>query len=207
MDKTIGIINYGAGNLFSVMRGFAAIGANVEIVTDANQISSCDSLVLPGVGAFGESMVKLHATNLIPAIKDAINAGKPLLGICLGAQLLHTRSLEFGVHTGLDLIPGEVRPIPDDIGCAVPHVGWASLHAKNAFTKTPLQYIQQEDQFYFTHSYVCYPQHEPDILATFFYESLELVAVIAKDNIFGCQFHPELSSYAGQKILRQFCQL
>ena len=201
----IAIIDYGVGNLFSLCSSFAAIGAEAVITGDENVIRSADKLLLPGVGAFGDAADKLRATGLDRLILEEVRAGKPLLGICLGMQLLFERSYEYGVHEGLGLIPGEVRPIAEVIPAdyKIPHIGWNALHFCGE--KSPLfRNIKDGDFVYFVHSF--YGADCDSVIATAEYGA-ELTAAVAKDNVFGCQFHPEKSGNVGLGILRAFCEM
>ncbi len=200
----IAIIDYGVGNLFSLSCSFAAIGAETVITGDENVIKSADKLVLPGVGAFGDAANKLRECGLYDVIKREAANGKPLLGICLGMQLLFERSFEYGVHEGLALLKGDVVPMEEriDKSFKIPHIGWNALK----FTKeSPLfKYINDGDFVYFVHSY--FAENCEDSLAATTDYGKNLTAVVSKDNVFGCQFHPEKSGETGLKILRAFCE-
>ena len=202
----IAIVDYGVGNLFSLQSSFAAIGAEAAVTGDAAGIAAAERIILPGVGAFGDAAEKLRATGLDRAVLDATNAGKPLLGLCLGMQLLLEKSYEFGEHDGLGLIPGAVRPIADVIpaGCKIPHIGWNALEFRGK--KSPLfRYLSEGDYVYFVHSY-----HGADcgeyVSAVTEYGAM-LTAAVERENIYGCQFHPEKSGNVGLNILRAFCEL
>lgn len=201
----IAIIDYGVGNLFSLCSSFAAIGADAVITGDEAVIRKADKLLLPGVGAFGDAADKLRATGLDELVIEEAKAGKPLLGICLGMQLLLDKSYEYGEHEGLGLIPGEVRPIAEVIPAdyKIPHIGWNALH----FTGEPnplFRNIKNGDFVYFVHSF--YGAKCSHVIATAEYGA-ELTAAVAKDNVFGCQFHPEKSGNVGLGILRAFCEM
>lgn len=200
----IAIIDYGVGNLFSLSSSFKAIGADTIITGDAEVIKAADKLVLPGVGAFGDAASKLHECGLYDVIKREAEGGKPLLGICLGMQLLFERSFEYGIHKGLGLLSGDIVPMEDRIqsGLKIPHIGWNKLK----FTKdSPLfKHINDGDFVYFVHSY--FAENCEDSLAATTDYGKDLTAVVSKDNIFGCQFHPEKSGDTGLKILRAFCE-
>lgn len=199
----IAIIDYGVGNLFSLKSSFAAIGQEAAATADETVIRRADKIILPGVGAFADAADKLRQTGLGALVTEEARRGKPLLGICLGMQLLFERSYEFGEHLGLGLLKGSVRPIgeltPKDL--KIPHIGWNPLIFK---APSPLfKYIQQGDCVYFVHSY-----HAVDcegVTATAEYGA-ELTAAVQKDNVFGCQFHPEKSGEVGLKILQAFCE-
>ena len=201
----IGIINYGLGNLFSLRSSFEAIGENVIVTGDPKEITACDRLILPGVGAFRDAANLLSKTGLDKVIKNEAASGKPILGICLGMQLLLDMSYEYGEWNGLGLIPGAIRPIKERIGedLLIPQIGWNALklyHDHPLFADT-----NEGDYVYFVHSY--YADASPEhVIATTEYGA-ELTAAVAKDNVIGCQFHPEKSGPVGLKILRRFCAL
>ncbi len=201
----IAIIDYGVGNLFSLSSSFKAIGANTVITGNAELIKKADKLILPGVGAFGDAVKKLRDTGLDRVIIDEANRGKPLMGICLGMQMLFDKSYEYGCHEGLGLISGEVVPmsgkIPENL--KIPHIGWNELHFDKS---SPIfKYVKEGDCVYFVHSY--YAENcDSSLIATAEYGK-ELTAAVAKGNIFGCQFHPEKSGNVGLGILKAFCEL
>lgn len=201
----IAIVDYGVGNLFSLRSSFAAIGAEITVTADPSVIRSAERIVLPGVGAFGDAAQKLRATGLDQVLLEQAAAGKPLLGICLGMQLLFTESLEYGRHKGLDLIPGIVRPIGDVIpaGLKIPHMGWNALQ----FTGDhPLfRYIREGDHVYFVHSFFA-SDCGADTIAVAEYGA-PLTAAVARGNVMGCQFHPEKSGEVGLNILRAFREM
>ncbi|MBQ1395424.1 MAG: imidazole glycerol phosphate synthase subunit HisH, partial [Lachnospiraceae bacterium] len=185
----IGIINYGLGNLFSLRSSFEAIGENVIVTGDPKEITACDRLILPGVGAFRDAANLLSKTGLDKVIKNEAASGKPILGICLGMQLLLDMSYEYGEWNGLGLIPGAIRPIKEriDEDLLIPQIGWNALklyHDHPLFADT-----NEGDYVYFVHSY--YADASPEhVIATTEYGA-ELTAAVAKDNVIGCQFHPE----------------
>ena len=201
----IAIVDYGVGNLFSLKSSFAAIGQEAAVTGEAGVLRRADKILLPGVGAFGDAADKLRATGLDRVVIDEARAGKPLLGICLGMQLLFDRSLEYGVHAGLSLIPGEVRPIAECIPASlkIPHIGWNALHFTEK--KSPLfRYVKEGDCVYFVHSYHA-ANCADSVVATAEYGA-ELTAAVQRGNVFGCQFHPEKSGRVGLNILRAFCE-
>ena len=201
----IAIVDYGVGNLFSLRSSLAAVGAKAEVTKDASVIRSAGKVILPGVGAFEDAMNKLRSSGLAETVIAEAASGKPLLGICLGMQMLFDRSFEYGEHAGLGLIPGSVVPIGDVIptGLKIPHIGWNALHFSGR--KSPLfRYIKEGDCVYFVHSYYA-ADCEENVIATAEYGA-ELTAAVQKDNIFGCQFHPEKSGKVGLGILRAFCE-
>ncbi len=202
------IIDYGVGNLYSLSSSLKALGAEAVISGEKNVIRSADKLLLPGVGAFEDAIAALRESGLDSVVKEEALRGKPLLGICLGMQLLFDKSYEYGEHEGLGLIEGEVRPISEVIpeGLKIPHIGWNALHFQKAKEPSPLfKYIKEGDCVYFVHSYSA-RGCEKSTLATAEYGA-EVTAAVAKDNVFGCQFHPEKSGTVGLNILRAFCEM
>ena len=201
----IAIVDYGVGNLFSLKSSFAAIGADTVVTGDKEIIKSADKIILPGVGAFGDAAEKLFSSGLADVIIADAKKGKPILGICLGMQLLLEKSFEYGEHKGLGLIKGEIRPISDVIPpeLKIPHIGWNALHFNGK--KSPLfKYINEGDCVYFVHSFYG-AKCESSVIATAEYGA-ELTAAVAYENVFGCQFHPEKSGDVGLNILRAFCE-
>ena len=201
----IAIVDYGVGNLFSLKSSFAAIGSEAVVTGEAAVLRAAERILLPGVGAFGDAADKLRATGLDAAVISEAKAGKPLLGICLGMQLLFEKSYEYGEHAGLGLIPGAVKPIADVIPAdyKIPHIGWNALIFKHS---TPLfKYIRAGDCVYFVHSF--YAKHcDESTIATAEYGTA-VTAAVARGNVMGCQFHPEKSGTVGLNILRAFCEL
>ena len=202
----IAIIDYGVGNLFSLQSSFRMIGAEAAVTGDPAVIRGADRIILPGVGAFEDAAKKLRAAGLDGVVKEEAQKGKYIMGICLGMQLLFDRSYEFGCHEGLSLIPGEVVDMTPDIpsGLKVPHIGWNALHLVRP--SHPLfRYIKPDDCVYFVHSYYA-ARCEEAVLATAEYGK-ELTAAVGRDNVLGCQFHPEKSGPVGLNILRAFCEM
>ena len=202
----IAIVDYGVGNLFSLSSSFAAIGAEIKVTSDPEVIRSADKIILPGVGAFEDAAKKLFDSGLGELVIAEAKAGKPIMGICLGMQLLFDRSFEYGEHKGLGLIKGDIRPIADviDKGLKVPHIGWNALHLSSP--RSPIfKYLKEGDYVYFVHSYYG-ADCDDSVIATTEYGA-ELTAAVAKDNVFGCQFHPEKSGEVGLSILRAFCEM
>ena len=202
----IGIIDYGVGNLFSLRSSFEAIGEEVFVSGNKEELIKADGLILPGVGAFSDAIAKLRENGLDEFVKEQAAGGKPLMGICLGMQLLFEKSFEYGEHEGLSLLKGQVVPmqgsIPEEL--KIPHIGWNALHINN--NTCPLfEDLEEEDCVYFVHSY--YAQDCDDSLAATTEYGKELTAAVCKDNVYGCQFHPEKSGSVGMKILRSFCRL
>jgi len=201
----IAIIDYGVGNLFSLSSSLRAIDFDAVVTGDAEIIKKADKLILPGVGAFADAIAKLRSTGLDREIIREVAGGKKLLGICLGMQMLFDKSYEYGTHTGLGLIHGDVIAMEGTIDntLKIPHIGWNSL----VFQKeTPLfKYIQDGDFVYFVHSYYA-DNCQSAVIATTQYGK-PMTAAVAQDNIFGCQFHPEKSGDVGLKILKAFCEM
>ena len=201
----IAVVDYGVGNLFSLVSSLKAVGTDAVVTGDADVLRNADKIILPGVGAFGDAAEKLRATGLDRVIIEEAKAGKPLLGICLGMQLLLERSFEYGEHKGLGLIEGDILPISNVIPAdlKIPHIGWNAL--KFTENKSPLfKYINEGDHVYFVHSYYG-ANCAADTIAVSEYGA-ELTAAVARDNVMGCQFHPEKSGEVGLKILKAFCE-
>ena len=201
----IAIIDYGVGNIFSLKSSFGKIGADAVLTSDIEVIKAADKIVLPGVGALGDAAEKLKKSGLFDVIKDECKGGKPLLGICLGMQLLFEKGYEYGEHEGLGLIKGNVRFIGDYItpGLKIPHIGWNSL----SFPKENeiFKYLNEGDFVYFVHSYHG-TECASSVIATTEYGG-ELTAAVADGNVYGMQFHPEKSGDTGLKILKAFCEI
>ena len=202
----IAIVDYGVGNLYSLYSSFKCIGADVKVTSDEKEIREADKILLPGVGAFEDAAKKLRASGLDRVICDEVKNGKPLLGICLGMQMLFERSFEFGEHEGLGLIKGSIRPISDVIpkGLKIPHIGWNALSFVGE--KNPIfKYINEGDFVYFVHSFYGADCDE-SVIATLEYGA-PLTAAVAKGNVYGMQFHPEKSGEVGLNILKAFCEI
>ena len=202
----VAIVDYGVGNLFSLKSSFAAIGEEVTVTSDPTVLAAAERIILPGVGAFGDAAVKLRESGLDRVVIEQARAGKPLMGICLGMQLLFERGFEYGEHEGLGLIKGEIRPIADVIprDLKIPHIGWNALHFGE--NKHPLfRYLKEGDFVYFVHSYYGANCAE-SVIATAEYGA-ELTAAVAFGNVMGCQFHPEKSGTVGLNILKSFCEM
>ncbi len=199
-----GIIDYGVGNLFSLRSSLAYIGETCTVSADEEQLHRADRIILPGVGAFGDAAEKLREQGLDRFVRREAEAGKPLLGICLGMQLLFEKSYEFGEHNGLSLLKGNVVPMEGNIpyGLKIPQMGWNALIKKRDHFL--LEGIEAGDCVYFVHSFYAADCDEC-LIATAEYGK-ELTAVVAKDNVMGCQFHPEKSGKVGLRILKNFCE-
>lgn len=201
----IAIIDYGVGNLFSLKSSFNAIGADVIVTDSEEKIRSADKIILPGVGAFSDAIAKLKATGLDKVLVDEAKKGKPVMGICLGMQMLFEKSYEYGEYDGLGLLKGKVVTmqgvVPEEL--KIPHIGWNALHFKQK--NCPLfKYIKEDDCVYFVHSYFA-ENCDESVAATTEYGA-ELTAAVAYKNIYGCQFHPEKSGEVGLNILKAFCE-
>lgn len=214
IDKKVVVVDYGLGNLYSVQRALEYCGVHkVCVSSSVNDISSADSLILPGVGAFEDGIRGLKELGLIePIIKHAME-NKPLLGICLGMQLLATASEEFGYHSGLDLIKGKVVPIPveceNGMQRKVPFIGWSVLKKTVQAREQDciLSVIDAEMAVYLVHSYYFRPDHSDDLLATYNFQGKEITAVIKSNNTYGFQFHPEKSGEVGLSLLKTFLHM
>ena len=209
------IVDYGVGNLFSLESSFAAIGEKARVTSDAAEILTADRVILPGVGAFGDAAEKLRNTGLDRTVKTAAEMGKPLMGICLGMQLLFEKSYEYGEHPGLGLLKGVVRPIReilDEAGAdperrlKIPQMGWNALRFRRERSDNPLlSGIREGDHVYFVHSYAATGCGD-SLLADTEYGAY-LTACVGQGNVFGCQFHPEKSGNVGLNILKSFCAM
>lgn len=209
MTIRVHVVDYGVGNLYSVARAVEKAGAEVVLTEDHAEIAAAERLILPGVGAFRDGMSGLAERGLDDAIRTFAGTGRPLLGICLGMQMLASESVEFGTYNGLDLIPGRVVPIPrhgtDGLLHKVPFIGWASLEAARpeGFEGTPLDNVA-ENSVYLVHSYHLEPEADADLLAIYRYDGIAITAATRRDNVFGCQFHPEKSGPTGLNIVTRF---
>jgi len=214
------IIDYGMGNLLNIERAIKYLGGEAEVSSSASMIASAERLILPGVGAFGKAMVELNERGICDAIYDFIRKERPLLGICLGMQLLMTESAEFGPNKGLDIVSGKVVQLKgrtiDEKRLKVPHIGWNTIEFpeepdnaafKGSFNRdnTILKGISSGSYFYFVHSYICQPDNQEYVLAESTYGADRFCSIISnKSNINGCQFHPEKSGRAGLQIYKNF---
>lgn len=202
----IGIIDYGVGNLFSLVSSFQTIGQKVFVSGKADELAKADRLVLPGVGAFGDAVNKLRQTGLDQFVCRQADDGIPLMGICLGMQMLFESSCEYGLHRGLGLLKGHVVPMEGTLPpqLKIPHMGWNKLVIKNSKSKLLAQ-VKDGEYVYFVHSY--FAQECDDALAAVTDYGQMLTAAVEKDHIFGCQFHPEKSGSVGLRILDAFCKI
>lgn len=207
---TVTIIDYGIGNLLSVARAFEHCGASVLLTDDPVKITGADYLVLPGVGAFADGIAGLSESGLVEPIKSFTAKERPFLGICLGMQLMLDESKEFGVNEGLGLIPGKVVAIPpvgnDGLPHKIPHIGWNDIYAPSGilWEGSILENTQENSSFYFVHSFTAQPALHEHRLADCYYDGQVIAAAIRKNNLYGCQFHPEKSGLAGLSILKTF---
>lgn len=212
--EKIVVVDYGLGNLYSVQRALEHCGAkNVYVSSAIDDVTSADKLILPGVGAFADGIRGLNNLGLTEPIKSHARQNKPILGICLGMQLLATTSDEFGSHHGLNLIPGKVLSIPTEctagIRRKVPFIGWASLAVldRNGTANTVLDELGKEQSVYLVHSYYFSPDQDINLVATYDYQGFKVTAAIRSNNIYGFQFHPEKSGIVGLGLLRSFLHL
>lgn len=201
----ISIVDYGVGNLFSLSSSLKNIGADTIVTSDKQKILDSSKIILPGVGAFEDAQKKLKDSGLFELIIDEAKKGKQLLGICLGMQMLFEKSFEYGEFDGLGLVKGNIVPLEGKISpeLKVPHIGWNSLEFKNGNSDL-FRYINNGDCVYFVHSYFATDCNE-SVIATAEY-GIDVTAAVQKDNIYGCQFHPEKSGDVGLKILKAFCE-
>ena len=210
-SNKIVLIDYGVGNLLSVQRSFEQVGYPIEITNDPILIMKADKLVLPGVGAFNKAMKAIISLNLSGHIQEFAKINRPILGICLGMQLLFDSSEENGNTKGLGLISGKIVPIKNYIsgGIKVPHIGWQELQINKEFGHHKpliLNGINHSDNFYFVHSYIANVEDKSHQAAHCAYGGIEIPAVVVHGNIVGCQFHPEKSGKSGLKIIKNFCE-
>ena len=202
----IAIVDYGVGNLFSLLSSLRALDLEAEVTGDAGRLRAADRIILPGVGAFGDARAKLDATGLVPVIQEEAEK-KPLLGICLGMQLLFDSSSEYGVHPGLRLVPGQVTDLRRDLedpSLKVPHMGWNSLEILRS---DPLfRYISPDESVYYVHSFYAVGC-SPHTLAVSHYGNAAVPGVVRSGNVYGAQFHPEKSGDTGLRLLKAFAEL
>ena len=209
-DKpAVAVVDYGLGNVFSVLRACEHVGLNAKLTSDRKDIAAAPAVILPGVGAFGDAMATLQRLDLVSVLRDAAAANKPLMGICLGLQLLMTESAEFGHHQGLNLIEGDVVRLPDAMKengqrLKVPEVCWNQVRAARPWKGTPLQDLAEGAYQYFVHSYYVRPTDANVVLSKTTYGQTEFCSSVEKGTLFACQFHPERSGPAGLTIYSNF---
>lgn len=204
----IAIADYGVGNIFSLYSSFEYIGAKVRLTDNPEVLKEADKIVLPGVGAFGDAVNKLKSGRLYEAVLREAQSGKPLLGICLGMQLLFEKSFEYGEHDGFGLIKGEIAPIKDDVpsDLKIPHMGWNSLEFPKDRERSPIfKYLDEGEQVYFVHSF--YAKNCNDSVTATANYGIDITAAVQRDNVYATQFHPEKSGETGLKILKAFTEL
>lgn len=199
----IAVINYGVGNLFSLVGSLDHLGIEAVVTSDAEMIKKADRIILPGVGAFADAKQKLIDTGLIPVLNEEVKSGKPLLGICLGMQMLFEKSYEYGEHDGLGYIKGEVCPLNDDIASdlKIPHIGWNKLIIKDN-SNPMLKYTNEGDYVYYVHSF--YAKNCDESLVAYSEYGVDVPGLVNHKNVFGAQFHPEKSGKVGLDMLKAF---
>ena len=209
MNMRISIIDYGSGNLHSVIKAFQQLGALVKVTSDPGDVARAERLVLPGVGAFEDGMAGLDKRGLISGIQDYFSTERPFLGICLGMQMLLTESEEFGLKPGMGVIPGRVTEIPVQKGYKVPHIGWSRIQPRpeESWSGSILEDVVPGTRVYFVHSFSAQPAQEEHRLADTMYGNYRISAAIQRGQVVGCQFHPEKSGPLGLKILERFLRL
>jgi glutamine amidotransferase len=215
MTQRVTLIDYGMANLLNVARAFQHCGADIKVTEDPSEVVRAERLVVPGVGAFQDSIHEMHARGLGDAIRQYADSGRPLFGICVGMQILFDASEEFGEHQGLGILPGRVRPIPNVTTSGepqrVPHIGWNHLVVPNSgrdWQGTLLQpFIGEQPAVYFVHSFAAQPQIEMDSLADCIYGGHRICAAVQRNNIMATQFHPERSGEIGLSIIRRYLEI
>ncbi len=203
---TIGVVDYGIGNVQSIINALTILNSTAVLSSDKNVLSNMEGIILPGVGAFKKAMEELKKRNLDAILYELVKTNKPFLGICLGMQLLFEESEEFGFSKGLGWIEGRVEKFPATINEKLPHISWNNLHRPNGkkWGNSILKSITEKDDLYFVHSFICVPRDSKFILATTEYGGISFCSAVQKNNIFGCQFHPEKSGEYGLNILAEF---
>lgn len=215
MAKVVTIVDYGIGNIFSVTRAIEHFDVSVLLTDKPSDIASAETLVLPGVGAFSNGMQGLRDRRLVEPLRAYARGGRPLLGICLGMQMLFTKSTEFGEHEGLDIIEGTIEPvaIPQDAAgrdMKIPHIGWSELQlpgGRASWKDTILSEVTPGENCYFVHSFTAVPARPESRLADTCYGKSLISAAVQRDNVYGCQFHPEKSGGVGLKIIKGFLEI
>ena len=208
-SKKVGIVDYGMGNLFNIARLLESVNCKVEVTESPEDLKLYDYLIIPGVGAFEKAIANLNNKNLSPAIHEFVKTGKPVIGICLGMQLFFEKSFEFGSHDGLGLIKGNVRKFDFNGNklFKIPHIGWNSVQYKYEQIDPAFKGISDSSYFYFIHSFYCAPDEDTDVIGLTQYGDQLFCSVARKDNVLGCQFHPERSGTIGVKIFQSFINL
>lgn len=200
----VAIVDCGVGNLFSVERACEAVGMPALITSDRGEILSSRLVILPGVGAFGDAMATLRRLDLVEVLRDVADSGTMLVGICLGLQLLMSESEEFGLHKGLGIIQGSVRPLDGrmagDRRLKVPQVGWNAVEPARTWSATPLEGVPPGEHFYFVHSFYVQPQDDSVVVSRTTYGDTTFCSSVAKNRVFACQFHPERSGPVGLRM-------
>jgi glutamine amidotransferase len=212
MSSRVTVIDYGIGNLLNVLRALEHCGASIRLIDKASAADlDADRLVLPGVGAFGDGMAELRARGFDELVRRFAQTGRPFLGICVGMQMMFDAGEEMGEHAGLGLLAGRVRPVPatgvDGRPHRVPHIGWRPLEAAAPWAGTILADVQPGDRTYFVHSFAAEPADAAVRLADVHYDGQRICAAVRRDNLYGCQFHPERSAHAGLRMLQRFLAL
>lgn len=209
MSIKVIVIDYGSGNLHSVIKALRESGAEVRVTDQPHEVRDAERLVLPGVGAFADGMNGLEKRGLIAPVCEFCATARPFLGICLGMQMLLEESTEFGMHCGLGIIPGKVVEIPRRPGFKVPHIGWSRIHPRvgGSWEGSLLAGTPDGTRGYFVHSFSAVPTHEEDRLADTDYGGFRISAAVRRGNVTGCQFHPEKSGPAGLAMVKRFLQL
>lgn len=208
---TVAVIDYGIGNIKSICRALEKSGAKTVITNERSTILAANGVVLPGVGAFTHGMEKINDLGIDSILRSYVELGKPILGVCLGMQLLFSRSTEFGQTKGLGLIPGQVDLLSrfDVMKDKLPHIGWSEISKIESLTwrDTILDGLTEQDEMYFVHSYHAKPDSTGDILSTTTYSQVEFCSTVKHENIYGCQYHPEKSAGAGLAIMKNFVEI
>ncbi|MDB5882917.1 MAG: imidazole glycerol phosphate synthase, glutamine amidotransferase subunit [Ramlibacter sp.] len=212
MSVPVTVLDYGIGNQLNVLRALEHCGASVRVVDKAFAgVEDAPRLVLPGVGAFGDAMVELRARGLDDLVRRYAQTGRPFLGICVGMQVMLDAGEEMGEHQGLGLIAGRVLAVPatgsDGMPHRIPHIGWRPLEPASSWENTLLADVQPRERVYFVHSFSAEPQDPAARLAEVDYDGVRICAAVRRDNLYGCQFHPERSAETGLNVLRRFLQL